>query len=50
MTFRAEFRCFAGCDGVSFPLTEPVYRCPKCQGLLDVHHDMEALRGLSATE
>ncbi len=43
MSFRAEFRCFSGCEGVSFPLTEPVYRCPRCQGLLDVHHDMAAL-------
>jgi threonine synthase len=41
--FRAEFRCFAGCEGVRFDLTEPVYRCPKCAGLLDVAHDMDAL-------
>ncbi len=50
MTFRAEFRCFAGCEGIAFPLTEPVYRCPKCQGLLDVHHDMAALGNMRATE
>ena len=48
MTFRAELRCLAACEGVSFPLTEPVYRCPKCDGLLDVHHDTDALRERSA--
>ena len=35
-SFVAELRCLAGCDGVRFPLTEPVYRCPTCSGLLDV--------------
>ena len=44
MPLHAEFRCLAGCDDVRFPLTEPVYRCPKCKGLLDVHHDLDALR------
>jgi threonine synthase len=43
MAFHAELRCFAGCD-VAVPLTEPVYRCPRCGGLLDVHHDLAALR------
>jgi threonine synthase len=45
-TYRAVFRCFAGCDG-TYPLTEPLYRCPKCDGLLEVSHDMEALRDRS---
>jgi len=43
MNYHAEFRCFAGCEG-SFPLTQPIYRCPRCGGLLEVVHDMEALR------
>src|SRR5689334_19757652 len=43
MNYQAEFRCFAGCEG-SFPLTQPIYRCPRCGGLLEVVHDMEALR------
>ena len=47
MRYRAELRCFAGCP-VSFALTEPVYRCPRCGGLLDVQHDVEALRDRSA--
>ncbi len=47
MSYRAEFRCFAGCD-VSFPLTRPIYRCPKCNGLLEVAHDVDALKDRSA--
>jgi len=49
MTYRAEFRCLDGCDG-SFPLTQAIYRCPSCGGLLDVHHDLEALKDRSAAE
>lgn len=45
--YRATFRCFAGCDG-AWPLTTPMYRCPKCDGLLAVEHDVEALRDRSA--
>jgi threonine synthase len=41
--YRAVFRCFAGCAG-EYPLTQPIYRCPRCDGLLEVAHDMEALR------
>jgi threonine synthase len=40
--YSAEFRCFNGCEG-SYAVTEPIYRCPKCDGLLQVVHDMEAL-------
>jgi threonine synthase len=43
------FACFAGCDG-RWPLTEVMYRCPKCDGLLMVEHDMETLSTRSATE
>ncbi len=45
--YRARFRCFAGCPG-EYPLTEPVYRCPTCDGLLLVQHDVQALRDRSA--
>ena len=46
MQYSAEFRCFAGCEG-AWPVTEPIYRCPKCGGLLEVVHDLEALRDRS---
>jgi threonine synthase len=46
--YRSAFRCFAGCDG-EYPITQPIYRCPKCDGLLEVVHDMAALKDRSAT-
>src|SRR2546428_10724105 len=39
---RATFRCFKGSDG-EWPLTQAIYRCPRCNGLLEVRHDMAAL-------
>jgi threonine synthase len=45
--YQAVFRCLAGCPG-TYPLTRPIYRCPTCNGLLDVAHDLTALRDRSA--
>jgi len=36
-----------GCEG-TFEVTAAIYRCPRCGGLLDVEHDLEALRDRSA--
>lgn len=47
MTFSASFRCLAGCEG-AYPLTQAIYRCPKCDGLLDVEHDTRALSSRNA--
>ena len=47
MVFSAAFRCIAGCPG-RYPLDEPLYRCPTCGDLLEVAHDLEALRTRSA--
>lgn len=41
--YSAEFRCFKGCAG-SWPVTQAIYSCPTCGGLLEVHHDIEALK------
>jgi threonine synthase len=41
--FRAWFGCAAGCN-VEIPLNQVIYYCPRCGGLLDVHHDLAALR------
>src|SRR4051812_12098174 len=49
MTLSAVFRCFRGCEG-SFPLTQAIYRCPVCDGLLAVRHDMQALGTTSGSE
>ena len=44
---RADFRCIAGCAG-DYPLDEVIYQCPKCGDLLEVAHDLEALKTRSA--
>jgi len=49
MTFSAELRCIAGCAG-RFRLDEIIYRCPTCGDLLEVVHDIDALRARSAAE
>jgi threonine synthase len=46
-SYRAFFRCINGCPG-EYPLDEIIYVCPKCGDLLEVHHDIEALRQTSA--
>ncbi len=47
--YHATFRCFRGCEG-EYSLYEVMYTCPKCGGLLEVHHDLEALQTKSALE
>lgn len=42
MSYRAWFRCIAGCPGEQ-PLGRPIYRCPTCGDLLEVAHDVTAL-------
>jgi threonine synthase len=49
MPFTAQFRCIAGCPG-AYPLEQVIYRCPTCGDLLEVVHDMEALRERTAGE
>ena len=48
MKYDAWFQCFDGC-GERYPLTEIVYRCRKCDSLLEVAHDVEALKRRSAS-
>ncbi len=38
-----KFRCFAGCD-FTHSIFDVIYTCPKCGGLLEVHHDIDQLR------
>jgi threonine synthase len=47
MNLSAEFRCIAGCVG-GYPLDQVIYRCPRCGDLLEVVHDLAALRERSA--
>jgi threonine synthase len=43
MNFTAVFRCAAGCPG-EHAIWKPIYQCPACAGLLQVEHDLDALR------
>ncbi|MBN1652400.1 MAG: threonine synthase [Deltaproteobacteria bacterium] len=43
MEYTAHFRCVAGCKG-SYSIEEIIYKCPHCGELLEVHHDLDALR------
>ncbi|MBW2210546.1 MAG: threonine synthase [Deltaproteobacteria bacterium] len=48
MSYSASFRCVAGCHG-TYPLDQVIYNCPQCGELLEVHHDMEALKDRSGS-
>lgn len=41
--------CVQGCPGEHDPF-EPLFECPSCGGLVDVKHDVEALKAQSAPE
>jgi len=47
--YRAWFQCFEGC-GERYGLDEIVYRCRRCNSLLEVRHDMEALSRVGPSE
>ena len=49
MPSRSVFRCITGCAG-DYALDEIIYRCPRCGDLLEVVHDIEALRARTAAE
>ena len=49
MNFNAWFQCINGCSG-RYELTEVIYRCPTCDDLLEVTHDMDELKKRSAKE
>ena len=42
-TYDAWFQCASGCEG-RHELTEVLYRCPHCSGLLEVKHDLARLK------
>ncbi len=43
MIYNAQFRCFRGCPG-DYSVFDVMYTCPHCGGLLEVHHDVDALK------
>ena len=49
MTYQSWYECLRGC-GRRYSIYDVVYRCEECGGLLDVQHDIEALKDRSAVE
>jgi threonine synthase len=47
--FSARYHCINNCPG-DYNLDTVIYKCPKCGDLLEVRHDLEALRQKSAAE
>jgi len=47
--YKSWFRCFAGC-GERYGLGEIIYRCRRCESLLEVCHDFDALAETSPGE
>ncbi len=45
-TYSAWFQCINDCPD-RIPLTEIIYRCPKCGDLLEVRHDLDSLKATS---
>ncbi len=48
-SYKAWYKCINNCPG-TYPLTEIIYRCPQCDDLLEVQHDLEKLRSQSPQE
>ncbi len=46
--FSAWFQCMNGCTG-RYSLTEIIYKCSECDSLLEVVHDMDALKARPAS-
>jgi threonine synthase len=49
LSYSTRFVCAEGC-AFEAPLTDVVYRCPSCQGLLEVRHDLAGLKEKSALD
>ena len=49
MSYHSQFQCIHGC-GRRYSIYDVVYRCEDCGGLLDVEHDLEALKARSGAE
>jgi len=49
MKYHSWYECVRGCRQ-EYPINEVVYHCENCGGLLDVKHDLGALRSKTAQE
>jgi len=48
MSYRAWFQCINPECGQTYPLNSIVYQCQRCHSLLEVQHDLKALKRRSA--
>jgi threonine synthase len=48
MSYRAWFQCINPQCGATYPLNSIVYQCKSCHSLLEVQHDLKALKRHSA--
>ncbi len=48
MEYTCRFRCIEPSCGAHYPIDEVLYRCRSCGELLEVEHDLEALRKRNA--
>ena len=48
MSYRAWFQCINPVCGQTYPLNTIVYQCRRCHSLLEVQHDLKALKRRSA--
>ncbi len=46
---NTHFKCFRGCPG-EYSIYDIIYTCPNCGGLLEVQHDIDALKQRSGEE
>ena len=49
MGFTAYFKCSEGCSTL-FNILDTIYRCPNCNSLLSIYHDINALKTVSENE
>ena len=49
MVYSSWLECVRGC-GHRYSIYDVIYRCEECGGLLDVEHDLDALKDRSAAE
>lgn len=49
MKYDSWYECIRGC-GRKYSIYDVIYRCEDCGGLLDVQHDLDALKERSASE
>ncbi len=48
MSYRAWFQCINPQCGATYPLNSIVYQCSRCESLLEVQHDLQALAQVDA--